>query len=118
MPLAEALNHGFSIDKDDLSSSWLESSAQCLAIGKFLDFPNIEAVRTIVLLVSHGIFISHGDMTGKGLGLLSLGVQIALQLEMHREEGVIEGGEVGGGTVEAEVSNLFEFSGGESRVQG
>ncbi|KAH8929187.1 hypothetical protein BT69DRAFT_1346015 [Atractiella rhizophila] len=85
MPMDRAAKDGFGLDKGELANKWLEASAHALAIGKFLDRPNIEAIRAIILLNSYSTFISHGENGGKGMGLLSLGVQIAHQLELHRD---------------------------------
>lgn len=53
--------------------------------SQFLDNPSAEAIRALLVLNTHYVFMDSGEHTGSGMGLLSLAVQIALQLGLHRD---------------------------------
>lgn len=52
---------------------------------QFLDNPSLEAIRALLVINTHYVFLDSGEHTGSGMGLLSLAVQIALQLGLHRD---------------------------------
>ncbi|GAA5997852.1 Zn(II)2Cys6 transcription factor [Rhodotorula paludigena] len=85
MPAKRAVRDGFGNDKDKIVDSWLEGAMVALTCGRFLDNPSIEAVRAAVVLGTFFVFVSTGERSGAGMGLLSLVVQIALSLGLHRD---------------------------------
>ncbi|BGP39792.1 hypothetical protein JCM10450v2_003763 [Rhodotorula kratochvilovae] len=85
MPAKRAIRDGFGADKDKIVDSWLEGAMVALTCGRFLDNPSVEAVRATVVLGTFFVFVSTGERSGAGMGLLSLVVQIALSLGLHRD---------------------------------
>ncbi|GAA5956238.1 hypothetical protein JCM21900_006579 [Sporobolomyces salmonicolor] len=85
MPVKRAIRDGFSEDKDRMVDHWLEGAMVALTCGRFLDNPSVEAVRATVVLSTFFVFVSTGERSGAGMGLLSLVVQIALSLGLHRD---------------------------------
>ncbi|BGP15917.1 hypothetical protein JCM10213_003654 [Rhodosporidiobolus nylandii] len=87
MPASRARRDGFGTeeDKDKTVDKWLEGAMVALTCGRFLDNPSIEAVRASVVLGTFFVFVSTGERSGAGMGLLSLVVQIALSLGLHRD---------------------------------
>ncbi|GAA6058122.1 hypothetical protein JCM3770_005950 [Rhodotorula araucariae] len=87
MPAKRALRDGFGAGsaKDAIVDSWLEGAMVALTCGRFLDNPSVEAVRASVVLGTFFVFVSTGERSGAGMGLLSLVVQIALSLGLHRD---------------------------------
>ncbi|GAA6023115.1 hypothetical protein JCM11491_000075 [Sporobolomyces phaffii] len=85
MPIKRALRDGFGEDKDRIVDHWLEGSMLALTCGGFLDNPSVEAVSATVILSTFFVFTATGERAGAGVGLLSLGVQSALSLGLHRD---------------------------------
>ncbi|GAA5885525.1 hypothetical protein JCM6882_007453 [Rhodosporidiobolus microsporus] len=87
MPVKRAIRDGFvsEKEKDKLVDKWLEGAMVALTCGRFLDNPSVEAVRATVVLSTFFVFVSTGERSGAGMGLLSLVVQIALSLGLHRD---------------------------------
>ncbi|BGO99472.1 hypothetical protein RTBOTA2_002639 [Rhodotorula toruloides] len=85
MPVKRAIRDGFGADKDKTVDYWLEGAMIALTCGRFLDNPSVEAVRATVVISTYFVFISTGERSGAGMGLLSLVVQIALSLGLHRD---------------------------------
>ncbi|GAA5939391.1 hypothetical protein JCM3775_001696 [Rhodotorula graminis] len=85
MPVKRAIRDGFGTDKDKIVDSWLEGAMVALTCGRFLDNPSVEAVRATVVLGTFFVFVATGERSGAGMGLLSLVVQIALSLGLHRD---------------------------------
>jgi hypothetical protein len=107
MPVKRATRDGFGTEqeKDKLVDKWLEGAMVALTCGRsvfslssllslpmlippshsFLDNPSVEAVRASVVLGTFFVFVSTGERSGAGMGLLSLVVQIALSLGLHRD---------------------------------
>ncbi|GAA6007893.1 hypothetical protein JCM10207_004915 [Rhodosporidiobolus poonsookiae] len=85
MPVKRAMRDGFGADKDKIVDHWLEGAMVALTCGRFLDNPSVEAVRASVVLGTFFVFVSTGERSGAGMGLLSLVVQIALSLGLHRD---------------------------------
>ncbi|GAA5850183.1 hypothetical protein JCM9279_003560 [Rhodotorula babjevae] len=85
MPAKRAIRDGFGTDKDKIVDSWLEGAMVALTCGRFLDNPSVEAVRATVVLGTFFVFVATGERSGAGMGLLSLVVQIALSLGLHRD---------------------------------
>jgi hypothetical protein len=71
-----------------------------LTAGKFLNSPSIEAIRALIILNSYFVFMHPGESVNGGITVLTLAVQLALQLKLNRDPGRIEG--ISG--LEAEVS--------------
>lgn len=55
------------------------------SVAQFLDNPSLEAIRALLVINTHYVFLDSGEHTGSGMGLLSLAVQIALSLGLHRD---------------------------------
>ncbi|GAA5825624.1 hypothetical protein JCM11251_000314 [Rhodosporidiobolus azoricus] len=87
MPVKRAIRDGFGSEqeKDKLVDKWLEGAMVALTCGRFLDNPSVEAVRAAVVLSTFFVFVATGERSGAGMGLLSLVVQIALSLGLHRD---------------------------------
>ncbi|GAA5878568.1 hypothetical protein JCM16303_002128 [Sporobolomyces ruberrimus] len=85
MPVPRAMRDGFPEDKDRIVDQWLEGSMLALTCGGFLDNPSVEAVSATVILSTFFVFTATGERAGAGMGLLSLVVQIALSLGLHRD---------------------------------
>lgn len=85
MPVKRAIRDGFGPEKDKIVDSWLEGAMVALTCGRFLDNPSVEAVRATVVLGTFFVFVATGERSGAGMGLLSLVVQIALSLGLHRD---------------------------------
>ncbi|GAA5859877.1 hypothetical protein JCM1840_001777 [Sporobolomyces johnsonii] len=85
MPVKRATRDGFPEDKDRIVDHWLEGAMVALTCGRFLDNPSVEAVRATVVLSTFFVFVATGERSGAGMGLLSLVVQIALSLGLHRD---------------------------------
>ncbi|GAA6027501.1 hypothetical protein JCM8097_007893 [Rhodosporidiobolus ruineniae] len=87
MPVKRAVRDGFGSEKekDKIVDQWLEGAMVALTCGRFLDNPSVEAVRASVVLGTFFVFVSTGERSGAGMGLLSLVVQIALSLGLHRD---------------------------------
>ncbi|GAA5875578.1 hypothetical protein JCM8547_007586 [Rhodosporidiobolus lusitaniae] len=87
MPVKRAVRDGFfsEEEKDKMVDKWLEGAMVALTCGRFLDNPSVEAVRASVVLGTFFVFVSTGERSGAGMGLLSLVVQIALSLGLHRD---------------------------------
>ncbi|GAA6026076.1 hypothetical protein JCM10207_003005, partial [Rhodosporidiobolus poonsookiae] len=85
MPVKRAMRDGFGADKDKIVDHWLEGAMVALTCGRFLDNPSVVAVRASVVLGTFFVFVSTGERSGAGMGLLSLVVQIALSLGLHRD---------------------------------
>ncbi|GAA5959583.1 hypothetical protein JCM3765_007204 [Sporobolomyces pararoseus] len=86
MPTKRAVrNNTFPVDKDRIVDQWLEGSMLALTCGGFLDNPSMEAVSATVILSTFFVFTATGERAGAGMGLLSLVVQTALSLGLHRD---------------------------------
>jgi hypothetical protein len=86
MPVKRAVrNNTFPADKDRIVDQWLEGSMLALTCGGFLDNPSMEAVSATVILSTFFVFTATGERAGAGMALLSLVVQTALSLGLHRD---------------------------------
>ncbi|GAA6060966.1 hypothetical protein JCM10212_006548 [Sporobolomyces blumeae] len=85
MPLKRALRDGFPEDKDRIVDQWLEGAMNALTCGRFLENPSFESVRACIVLSTFFVFTATGERCGAGMGLLSLVVQIAASLGLHRD---------------------------------
>ncbi|GAA5928922.1 Zn(II)2Cys6 transcription factor [Sporobolomyces koalae] len=85
MPPKRAQRDGFPENKDRVVDHWLEGSMLALTCGRFLDNPSVEAVRATIIVSTFFVFIATGERVGAGMGLLSLVVQNALSLGLHRD---------------------------------
>ncbi|KAM0755358.1 hypothetical protein T439DRAFT_351150 [Meredithblackwellia eburnea MCA 4105] len=85
MPAKRAIRDGFPADKDKLVDYWLEGAMVALTCGRFLDNPSVESVRAVVAISTFFVFLAKGESSGAGMGLLSLAVQVAHSLGLHRD---------------------------------
>ncbi|KAM0752848.1 hypothetical protein T439DRAFT_323462 [Meredithblackwellia eburnea MCA 4105] len=85
MPAVKAAQKGFQANKDSLAKEWLDLAAGALAIGRFLEKPNVEAIRALLVMAVHFVALSPGDDGGAGVAYLVLSVQSCLQLHLHRD---------------------------------
>lgn len=106
MPVKRAQRDGFGTaeDKNRTVDSWLEGAMVALTCGKvrrfsslhfesktltrssqFMDNPSVESVRAVSVLATYFVFCSSGESSGAGMGLLSLVVQVAMSLGLHRD---------------------------------
>ncbi|KAK4056927.1 hypothetical protein OIO90_002177 [Microbotryomycetes sp. JL221] len=84
MPAKRALRDGFT-DKSTTVDKWLEGAMVALTCGRFLDNPSVESVQAVTVLCTYFVFMAHGESSGAGMGLLSLSVQVAMSLYLHRD---------------------------------
>lgn len=86
MPAKRAMRDGFGgVEKSKTVDKWLEGAMVALTCGRFLDNPSVESVRAVSVLATYFVFMAHGESSGAGMGLLSLVVQVAMSLNLHRD---------------------------------
>ncbi|KAM0787567.1 hypothetical protein ACM66B_003637 [Microbotryomycetes sp. NB124-2] len=85
MPTKRALRDGFGSQKSKTVDKWLEGAMVALTCGRFLDNPSVDSVRSVTVLCTYFVFMAHGESSGAGMGLLSLAVQVAMSLNLHRD---------------------------------
>ncbi|KAK4051192.1 hypothetical protein OIV83_003014 [Microbotryomycetes sp. JL201] len=85
MPAKRALRDGFGAQKSKTVDRWLEGAMVALTCGRFLDNPSVDSVRSVTVLCTYFVFMAHGESSGAGMGLLSLAVQVAMSLNLHRD---------------------------------
>lgn len=87
MPIKRATRDGFGDEKERTTTvdKWFEGAMVALSCGRFLDNPSVESVRAVVVISTYFVFMATGESSGAGMGLLSLAVQVALSLSLHRD---------------------------------
>lgn len=64
---------------------WLDLSAACLQLGKFIEQPNLDVIRVLLVLSNYYVALSEGNDASTGVAFVTLTVQSCLQLQLHRD---------------------------------
>ncbi|KAI5480559.1 F-box and WD repeat domain containing protein [Pseudohyphozyma bogoriensis] len=80
-----AVQKGYAEDKDSVAKEWMDMASNSLFVGRFLEVPTLEAIRTLLIMAVHHISLSPGDDGGAGVAFLVLAVQGCMQLGLHRD---------------------------------
>ncbi|KAL8278780.1 hypothetical protein RQP46_008849 [Phenoliferia psychrophenolica] len=70
-----------------LWNKWSKGAMMALTAARFVEDPTIEAIRAVMIITTQSLWISPGEMSGAALGLLSIAVQGAFAIGMHRDPG-------------------------------
>ncbi|GJN92800.1 hypothetical protein Rhopal_005838-T1 [Rhodotorula paludigena] len=82
----QAKARGFSENRSAIVERWVHVAMLALAAGKFLEEPSLDGVRASIILASlHTEQSMSVGETSSGLALLSLAVNSAFALELHRD---------------------------------
>lgn len=68
-----------------LVPKWLDISVACLQLGKFIEQPNLDVIRVLLVLSNYYIALSEGNDASTGVAFVTLTVQSCLQLQLHRD---------------------------------
>ncbi|KAL8281383.1 hypothetical protein RQP46_006067 [Phenoliferia psychrophenolica] len=77
--------------KDMQAKKWLDLAGSALTVGRFLEQPDLEAVRALLVMATHFMCLSAGDDGGAGVLMLITAIQCCLHLQLHRDPSKLGG---------------------------